>query len=55
VTYVGILICFRSGEKEHIVTVLEDSLHEKPLKRRQVFNLPGDLKMLKSDGVSIYK
>ena len=55
-------MCFRSGEKEHLVTVphdlcgpvaLEDSIHEKPLKRRDMFNMPFDLKTPKSDGVRI--
>lgn len=49
----------RSGEKEHLVTVphdlcepvaLEDSINEKPLKRRHMFNMPFDFKMHKSDG-----
>jgi hypothetical protein len=57
-------MCFRSGEKEHLVTVphdlcepvaLDDSIHEKPLKRRHMFSLSSDLKTPKSDGVRIHQ
>jgi len=62
-TCVG-LMCFRSGEKEHLVTLphglcervaSEDSIYEKPLTRRHVFNMPFDVKMSKSDGVRIHQ
>jgi hypothetical protein len=60
----SLLMCFRSGEQQHLVTVphdlwepvaLEDSIHEKPLKRRHMLNMSFDIKTPKSDGVRIHQ